>query len=148
MGFKFPLATVLRVRESIEKREEQALQRVQLEIARVQRLVDEVEALISRSHKAREEALRQPMAAISLQTMLWEQQAVEARKTMLLGNLRVLGEQREKQMKIYQAAHRDHESIVSMFHEQRAIYEQEQLRIQQKYLDDIFVARRQRSRNI
>ena len=48
-------------------------------------------------------------------------------------------------MKVYQAAHRDHETIADMFNEQRDAHEQEQSKSEQKHLDDIFVARRQRS---
>ena len=35
MGFRFSLAPVLRLRESLEKREELALQKVELEVARL-----------------------------------------------------------------------------------------------------------------
>jgi len=48
-------------------------------------------------------------------------------------------------MKIYQAAHRAHETLLSMLHAQRTAYELEQARTQQKYIDDIFIARRHRS---
>jgi flagellar biosynthesis chaperone FliJ len=48
-------------------------------------------------------------------------------------------------MKIYQAAHRDLETIVEMFEEQRDAHEQEQNRTEQKNLDDIFASRRPRN---
>ena len=145
MAFKFPLATVLRVRESIERREELALQRIQLEMARVQHQIEAQNARIAAIRQAQDQALRQPIPAGQLQSMESEVQAADERKTALRNTLRTLAEQRDAQMKVYQAAHRDHETLISMFREQREVYEREQERVQQRSLDDIFMARRHRS---
>jgi flagellar export protein FliJ len=145
MAFRFPLATVLRYRESIERREERALQKVQLEMARVSHQIEELNAAIARAHSTTEQALQQPMPASHLQSMLWEAQAAEERKNALLKTLQTLDQQREKQMKIYQAAHQDRETLINLFEQQRSVYEQGQVRAQQKFLDDIFIARRHRS---
>jgi flagellar biosynthesis chaperone FliJ len=142
MAFQFSLATVLRVRESIEKREERALQRIQLEIARVSRQIEELDAAIAKAHIAREEALRRVLPAGHLHTMLWETQAAVEGKKALVNMRRRLEQERLKQMLVYQAAHRDHETLINMKREQRTLYEVEQARAQQKYLDDIFMARR------
>jgi hypothetical protein len=133
------------VRESIEKREERALQRIQLEMARVARQIEELNESLKNAHETREQALRRAMPAGELQAMLYQAQtAVETRNALLL-KLQQLEEQRLKQMKIYQAAHRDHETMINLFNEQRDLYEVEQDRAQQKYLDDIFMGRRHRS---
>jgi len=145
MAFRFSLATVLRVRESIEKREERALQRIQLEMARVSRQIEELNAGIARVHAARERALQQPIPAGHLHSMLWETQAAVEGKKFLFSRLQALEQERLQQMKVYQAAHRDHETMINMQREQRSVYELEQARAQQKYLDDIFMARRHRS---
>ena len=145
MAFRFTLATVLRVRESIERREERALQRIQLEMARVARQIEELNEALKKAYEAREQALRHAMSAVELQTMLYQAQATVAAKNALLLTLQKLEEQRLKQMKVYQAAHRDHETMINLFNEQRDMYEVEQVRAQQKYLDDIFMGRRHRS---
>ena len=144
MAFRFSLATVLRVRESIEQREERALQRIQLEMARVLRQIEELSAAIARAHDAQEEALRQPIPAGYLHGLLWEAQAADVRREALLSTLQTLEQQRDKQMKVYQAAHRNHETLISMKRDRRNAYELEQTRTQQKSLDDIFMARRHR----
>ncbi len=144
MAFRFSLATVLRVRESIEQREERALQRIQLEMARVLRQIEELSAAIARVHDTQEEALRQPIPAGYLHGLLWEAQAAVARREVLLSTLQTLEKQRDKQMKVYQAAHRNHETLISMKRDRRNAYELEQTRTQQKSLDDIFMARRHR----
>jgi flagellar export protein FliJ len=145
MAFRFSLATVLRVRESVEQREERALQRIQLEMARVARQIEELNEAVAKAHDAREEALRRTMPGGELHPMLWQVQAAAEVKKALLVTLQGLEELRLQQMKVYQAAHRDHETMINMFNEQRDAYEVEQARSQQKYLDDIFMARRHRA---
>ena len=145
MAFRFPLATVLRVKESIEKREERALQRIQLEMARVARQIEDIDEGLANAQRAREQAMRQTMPAGQLQTMLWEaRSALESRK-VLVQALQTLEQQRDKQLKIYQAAHREHETLINLKREKHEIYDLEQTRAQQKYLDDIFIARRHRA---
>jgi flagellar FliJ protein len=144
MAFRFPLATVLRVRESIEKREENALQRIQLEMARVARQIEELNAAVAQAHARQNRALREPMRAGELHATLAQIEAAAREKNALLLALQGLEQQRLKQMKVYQAAHRDHETMINMRNEKRDAYELENARSQQKYLDDIFMARRHR----
>jgi flagellar FliJ protein len=144
MAFRFPLATVLRVKEGLERREERALQGIQLEMARVSHQIDELTAAIEKAHAARNQVLQQALPAGQLHTMLWEARAAEEAKVALRNKLQELEQQRLKQMKVYLAAHREHETMINLFNEQRNAYEVEQTRAQQKYLDDIFIARRQR----
>jgi flagellar FliJ protein len=144
MAFRFSLATVLRVRESIEQREERALQRIQLEISRVLRQIEELSAAIARAHDTQEEALQQPIPAGYLHGLLWEAQAAVARRKALLSTLQALEQQRNQQRKVYQAAHRNHETLIGMKRDRRNAYELEQARAQQKSLDDLFMARRHR----
>jgi flagellar FliJ protein len=144
MAFRFPLASVLRVRESIEQREERALQRIQMEMARVSHQIEELTAVIAGVHDAQEEALRHPIPAGYLHTLLWQKQVATERRKVLLSSLQALEQMREKQIKIYQLAHRNHETLISMKNEQRNAYELQQARTQQKSLDDLFIARRHR----
>jgi hypothetical protein len=113
-------------------------------MARVSRQIEELSAQIARARDAQIEALQQPSPAGILHGLLWEAQAVEVRRKALLSALQTLEQQRDKQLKIYQTAHRNHETLISMKREQRAAYELEQVRTQQKLLDDIFMARRHR----
>jgi flagellar export protein FliJ len=144
MGFVFPLATVLRMRESIEQREERALQHIHLEIARVERRIDDLNRHISDAHEARAQALRRVIAASHLHAMLQDTQTAEEHVLALRTSLAALREQRETQRAVYQAAHRDHETLLNLYDAQRKSYQQEQLRAEQRSLDDIFLARTQR----
>jgi flagellar export protein FliJ len=145
MPFRFPLAAVLLVREHTEKREERALQKIQFEWALVVRQIEELSAEIANAHNVREQALQEPIAAFELHSFHSHTQAAAEKKKKLLHRLQTLDQERKVQMKIYQAAHSDRETLTDMLDKQRDAYEQEQVRNQQKQLDDIFMARRHRS---
>jgi flagellar export protein FliJ len=136
---------VLLVRENAKKRAEQALQTIQAEIARIAGQVEELNADISKTHHARERAMQQPIPAAQLHSFLHRVQSIAETRKALLDRLQVLELERESRMKIYQAAHRELETIVEMFNEKREAYDQEQDRTDQKRLDDIFAARSQRN---
>ena len=145
MGFHFSLATVLKVREDIEEREERALQRILAEMARVESEIEALTVQIARAHKEREEALLRPIAAAHLHVLLSDSQVAEEKKKSLLKYLQTLDQQRHQQTIVYQVAHRDRETLTNMSDQQREVYDQEQARAQQKTLDDIFMARHHRS---
>jgi flagellar export protein FliJ len=145
MGFRFPLSAVLRFRESLEKREELALQITQLEIARVGRRIDELAAKIARNQQSLESAMQSPLEAYHLQLMLSEVHATVEERANLLLTLEVLQQKREEQLNSYRIAHSGRQMLTDIFTQQRNAHEQKQLRTQQKLLDDIFAARSQQN---
>jgi flagellar export protein FliJ len=145
MAFQFSLATVLRVRESVEKREERALQKIQFEIVRVLGVLEELSAAIAHAHEAREQALQRSIPAGHLHSFQWEAQAALEKQKALHHQLRNLEQERDQQINVYRAALRDREMLTDMLDKQRDAYDQEQARAQQKNIDDIFTARRHRS---
>jgi len=145
MAFRFSLASVLRVRESIERREELALQKAEQELARVRRRIDELAGEIAKAVDAREQALQQAIQAHRLQSMDAEINAAGEAKQTLLETLQTLQQQRDAQMKLYQAAHNGRRMLTDLSEQQKTEFEQEQDRAQQKRLDDIFASRWQRN---
>ncbi len=144
MAFRFPLAAVLRVRESAEKREERALQQIQLELARSTNRLEELKSEFTTLFDLREQALKQPVSACHLHTLQWAAQGVEENRKALMNVIETLKEKRDQQMQVYQAAHRDREMLSDMMAKRRVVYELELSRRQQKSLDDIFSSRRNR----
>jgi flagellar FliJ protein len=143
MAFRFSLATVLRFRESLEKREELALQTTRFEVARVQRLIEESTARIAQKCGSLESAMRRTLQANLLQLTLSElNEAVEERQA-LLRNLDVLQKKQIEQLRSYRISHNGRQMLTDMFTQQRNAYEQKQMRAEQKLLDDIFAARSQ-----
>lgn len=145
MAFRFSLATVLRFRESVEKREELALQRLLLEIARARREVESLTAEIAVAHDSRNKAMLNALPAFEIQAILNDLNAAAERRKRLLEALDALERQRLLQMKKYQAAHRDRQMLSDMKTRQHDAYEQQSARTAQKFLDDIFAARSRRN---
>lgn len=145
MAHRFPLATVLRYRESVEKREELGLQRVELEIAQTQRQLQQVDETLARAQAAREKKMRKPISAFEVQAMIGEASTAVEQRRALLDQLRALNERRAQSLEAYQAARRDRRMVGDVLTRQRDAYEMEQVRSEQKFLDDLFGARNQRS---
>jgi flagellar export protein FliJ len=144
MGFRFPLASVLRVRENIEKREELALQLVQFEVSRVRRRIDELTAEMTRAGIDREESLQKWMQACQLRNWQDEMNAALEAKQILSETLQTLKSQRDTQMKVYQVARVDRRILTDLQQQQQNEWEKKQDRIDQKRLDDLFTTRLQR----
>jgi len=69
MGFKFPLATVLRLKQSIERQEELALQRILLDISRVQHQIEALTSDIAHARQLMDQAMQRMLPAILVQSM-------------------------------------------------------------------------------
>jgi flagellar FliJ protein len=146
MAYRFPLAAVLRLRESIERREERSLQILQMEIVRVSRTIEELTGAIAGARDAQERAMRQPAPAGRLHSVLWECQSAANQKNALLNHLDALKKKHDQQMQVYRDAHRDREMLTDLYSRNKQAYAAEETRTQQKQLDDLFVARHSRNR--
>jgi flagellar export protein FliJ len=145
MAYRFPLAAVLRLRESIETREERSLQSIQMEIVRVSRTIEELTAAIANAREAQERIMRQPAPAGHLHSVLWECQSAAHKRNALLNQLDSLKKRHGEQMQVYRAAHRDREMLSDLHARNKQAYEVEQARTQQKQMDDLFGARHSRN---
>jgi flagellar export protein FliJ len=143
--FRFSLASVLRVRESIERREELALQRVEMEVVRVKHRIDELTDELARAGEARENALRNSIPAYDLQSMDAQMNAALEAKQTLFDTLQTLQQQRDAQMKLYQVAYNGRQMLTDLLEQKKSEYKQEQDHAQQKRIDDLFASRWQRN---
>jgi flagellar export protein FliJ len=145
MGFRFSLAAVLSVKQSIEKREDIALQRTQLQIARTRRNIQELDDEIARANEMREKELQRTIQGNRLQSIQLEIDEAKGKKEEQIASLESLKHQRDLQMKTYRLAHSERQIFTDLLTQQKSAYEHEQLRIQQKRLDDIVTSRWRRS---
>jgi flagellar biosynthesis chaperone FliJ len=129
----------------VQKQEERALQKIVLEMARVARQIDQLTAEIAEALDAEQHAMQRPIPASQVQMLVWKKQAAVEQKMALELNRQTLEQQRDQQLKVYHAAYRNSETLVQLRNSQRDLYEMEAVRADQKRLDDIFGARRQRS---
>lgn len=145
MAFRFSLATVLRYRDSVEKREELALRKSLLDLARARQEVERLTAEIATARDSQNKALQHTLSAFDLQRMLDAIDAAIARRKVVVESLPALERKREACMKSYQTAHRDCQTLSEMRERQRDEFDQERARAEQKFLDDVFGARAQRN---
>jgi flagellar export protein FliJ len=144
MSFRFPLASVLSYRESLERREELALEKIQMEMAQIRHAIEQLTGQIAEAQKTIERILQKVLPAAQMQAMLNHTNAAVTRKHALIASLETLEQQRRQQMRIYQDAHRSRRMLSDMAARQRGAWEQEHAKSQQKFLDDIFAARARR----
>jgi len=145
MAFRSALKPVLSVREIIEKREEVALKRAQLEVTRVRRRIEELTDELAKANLERDQALLKSVQANRLQSMQGEINAANETKQLLNDTLKTLKSQRDTQMKVYTTAHSGRRMLSELLAQQKNQYEQEQMKVQQKRLDDIVATRWQRN---
>lgn len=144
MAYRFPLESVLRLRESIEKREELLLQKAQYEVAKVQQRINDVNEELEEADRKRGEALLGSVEAFRLQAMQEDIRAAKETKQTLIATIALRKDERDRRMKFYQAAHSGRRMLSDLRDQQRNVWEQEQARIEQRRLDDIYAARLQR----
>jgi len=144
MSFQFPLATVLRYRESIEQREYFALERIQQEIARVEVRIRQVEEDCSRATENRAAELAKGTRAADIRSAYEYQSALEQQLVALLALLQELKTKWRQQLVSYEAARRNRETLEKLREKQRDAYTREQAKREQAVIDDIFLSRRGR----
>jgi flagellar FliJ protein len=145
MAFRFTLATVLRLREIAEQREERLLGQIQAQIAAVRQSLIDLASQRQKLLAQREEAIQRTAAAAVISGFYGELRAVDglvATGKEQLAKLEVL---RDQQMRIYEAAHGKRELLDGMRQEQKAEYQHELERKEQSALDDNFSSRRARN---
>ncbi|MGC9199463.1 MAG: flagellar FliJ family protein [Acidobacteriaceae bacterium] len=144
MAFESPLSAVLRVRESIERREERALHKIRSAVVRAEDQMKELGAAMDRARGRREAALRGSISGGQLQALLDEEEWAEQRRKTLRGKIQMLRQELERQIQAYQTAHQEREMLSGMLQRQREAFERRERYEEQKRLDDVFLARRSR----
>ena len=144
MAFKFSLATVLRLREIAEDREERLLMQIRQQMAQSQQELVELDARCIAVIAQRESELTHQIPATELQDSYMQLSVLEERKRIVREHLLKLETLRLQQMKIYEAAHRDLEVIEQIRKEKLDLFRREQVRREQHDMDDNFAARRAR----
>lgn len=142
MAFKFSLATLLRLREIAEQREERLLGQIQNQI------VQNRQALVDLAHqresviRRREDLLKQSTSIAELQDSYARVKALEAMEESCRNQLAKLVTLCNQQMKIYQNAHRDSELLCEMRDNQKDEFDKERTKQEQNVMDDNFSSRR------
>ena len=144
MSFQFPLAAVLRFRESIEQREYLALERVQQDIVRVEVRIRQAQDELSVAIQKRVGELALGTRAAAMQSAYQHEKAMEQEIEQLRSLWQELKMKWRQQLATYEQARRNRESLEKLREKQLNVYNQDQAKREQAIVDDLFLARRRR----
>jgi flagellar export protein FliJ len=144
MGFKFSLATVLRVRGTIEEKEERILQRILYEISETIEGLARIERAIGSANASRLSDRFKPSTGGEVHLSYAALNELRQSKEDLGEHFGKLEKLRDKQLGIYQAARRNREMLTDMRKDKLGAYEYDMAQREQKTLDDNYIARRGR----
>jgi flagellar export protein FliJ len=147
MPFRFALAPLLRLRQSVERQRILRLREASLHVARAKEDIRQLDQFLAASAEADQERLRagRPAADLHFATMTRENLG-RVREEMLaqLGKLELMRQEAASQ---YQLAYREREVLEALRERQHRDYVQEQTRRQQRTLDATHLIQRWRNPN-
>jgi flagellar FliJ protein len=144
MPYRFALAPVLRLRQSIEERDLHLLEQTQLEIAHVIRLLESVGEQRLTEITTREHELLTKTSGTHLQVIETVRGRAKEVQHRLEQSLAELQRRREHQLANYEAAKRNRQVLSDLFERQHEAYEARAARERQRVTDDLFLARHRR----
>lgn len=135
MAFRFALAPVLRLRQSLEKQRAQRLQQATLAVVRAREAVAAMESALVDLARSGEQSLRIGQSGAELQFSLIVRRNMLSRQQQLQTGLENLEVERKAAAAEYQRAYREREVLETLATQQHHAYHQEQLQSEQRELD-------------
>lgn len=144
MSFQFSLATVLRIRGILEEKEERLLQQILFELAQTREGLARIEAEIVETDAARSADIFKARIGRNIHASYGKIGELKQNRKDLGERIEKLEQLRDRQIVIYETARRNREMLTGMHEEQRSAYESGIARMEQKTIDDNYIARRGR----
>jgi len=145
MSFQFSLATVLRIRGILEEKEERMLQQILFELTQTREALARTEAEILESDASRCADIFKTRIGRNIHASYGEINELKQKRKSLEEKIEKLEQLRDRQVVVYETARRNREMLTGMHQEQRTAYESGLARMEQKTIDDNFIARRGRA---
>jgi len=142
MPFRFALAPLLRLRQSIERQRTLALQAANLQVSRAQETLAQLDRFLSDSDQSDCAGLAAGRTAAELQFASVLRENMQHFREELQSDIRKLEIERQKALGEYHKAYREREVLETIRARQRRVYQQEQLRRQQQELDGAYLLQR------
>jgi flagellar FliJ protein len=142
MAFKYSLATLLRVREIAEEREERLLGRILAQVAATRNELNQLQAQVSQMLKRRESDLATLTSAAQLHISYGQMRALEEMQKDLTAQLAKLEKLRDEQIKTYELSRRNREVLTQHKEDRREEHRYEAARQEQNFMDDVFNSKR------
>ena len=141
MAFKFSLATVLRVREIAEDKEERLLTQILGQIAKTKQELNDLQSQVDMLLRRSENELASSISAAQLHITYGQMRALEVMQKDVAEQLTKLEMLRDQQMKVFATARRNREVISQLREDQMERFKYELSRQEQALMDDNFSAR-------
>jgi len=141
MGYRFTLAVVLKLRESIEERDLRVLEQTQLEIAHTIRVLQSIRDQALAELATRECELATGTSGAHLQVVEGMKDRAQKAQVDVERSLAQLQLRREQQLAAYEASKRKREVLSDLRQHQKEAYELQAVRSRQRATDDLFLAR-------
>ena len=147
MPFRFTLAPLLRLRQSIERQRALQLQEANLQVSLAQETLAQLERFLSDSSQSESAGLTAGCTAAELPFASVIRENLHHFRQELESDIRKLELLRKQAASAYHQAYREREVIETLRARQRREYQQEQLRRQQQELDATYLLQRWHRRN-
>jgi|SRR5580658_1358771 flagellar export protein FliJ len=147
MAFRFTLAPLLRLRQSIERQRTLQLQQVNLQISRAEETLAQLERFLSDSAQSEAQGLTAGRTAAELQFASVLRGSLQHFRQELQSDLRKLELRHQQAASEYHRAYREREVLETLRARQSRVYQQEQSRRQQQELDAAYLLQRWHRRN-
>ena len=142
MAFRFTLAPLLRLRQSIEHQRTLKLQEANLQVSRAQEKLAQLERSFAESAQADAVALQAGRTAAELQFASVLRENLHLFRQELHSDILKLEDLRQQALGEYHQAYREREVLETLRARERRVYQQEQLRRQQQELDATYLLQR------
>jgi flagellar export protein FliJ len=144
MAFRFPLAAVLRVRESLERKEQLILEQCYNRLHELQAHLARLDEQKQSWRRRYEEQLIESTIGIHVHVLIEERQSAERQREELLRLLADAQEKLKQQMARYRAVRQQREIVSELRSQGLEKYRRLELLQEQKSRDDLFLLRRLR----
>jgi flagellar FliJ protein len=144
MPFRFTLAAVLRIRESLERKEQLALEQCYRHLYSVQKRLSEQDDHIANIRKQYQDHLMQGTKAVELHCLLEQRFQAERQRDVIFQQFNEAQDTLRRQIEIYRSARRQRETVGQVRADRFAQYQKHEALSEQKERDDLFLLRRQR----
>jgi flagellar export protein FliJ len=142
MPFRFALAPLLRLRQSIERQRTLQLQEANLKVSRAQEALAQLDRFLSDAAQSDSTRLAAGCTAAELQFASVLRENLHHFRQELQSDIRKLELLRQQAASEYHQAYREREVLETLRLRQRRAYQQEQLRRQQQELDAAYLLQR------
>jgi flagellar export protein FliJ len=143
MAFRFGLESILRLRQSLEHREELLLQKANLRVMQVRGQIEACLHQLEDRVTARQQQMQTGAFASFLHFDLCIDAAIHRRRHSLSEELQKLEVLRDQQREKYQKARRDRETLESIRSRELETHRTTMKRRDQRSLDDLILLRRE-----